>query len=749
MADKSVGELIAATSVTPTDLFVLEQNGTAKKLTGQILENWLVSFADGHGGIQSITKLSTSGLADTYRITLADTTVFDFVVTNGKGISSITKTTTSGLVDTYKITYNDGTSGTFTVTNGEKGDKGDTAYIWIKYASQEPTASSNSFGDVPDDWIGVYFGFSSEAPTDWQEYSWYKIKGDMGDTGAPATLVSSVVTYQVGNSGTIIPSGTWSTSIPTVAQGKYLWTREVTQFNTGDPITKYSVSRMGIDGLGSVVSVAGVSPDDNGNVPLTAENVDALPIAGGTMLGQIDMNGQTLSGLNAPTEDDEAVNWGSVKDLTKPKAGFIYPLASPVVPDGFLLCDGAAYSRTEYPELFNAIGTIYGEGDGSTTFHVPDLATRVPVGEGTGYALGATGGEEEHTLTVNEIPSHNHKVFLRYAEGSDASVYAYSTLGNSAASQAYSGTTISTGGGNPHNNMQPYTVVNYIIATGKGTGVSISDIILGAQAIPLGLEYGGTGATNVADARKNLGIEDRYNYIDNSDFTQFVAQAGIGGAHGTQAYAGDRWILDSGTVTGEANANGNGYSNITLNGTIRQIIADPPAVGSVGIEMVSGTAAISYADGEVTITSSGGVIKNVSLLENTYLADNFPKFQPKGYGAELAECQRYFVKLRAGITLNGYITGGAVSCVTTVDIQEMRVAPTITADCGFIIRTISGYSALSSSGTSYATPSRVVAYNYGGSVGITITFASTVGTNNTPTALQVGNGTGIMLSADL
>ena len=97
MADKSVGELIAAKSVTPTDLFVLEQNGTAKKLTGQVLENWLVSFADGHGGIQSIAKLSTSGLADTYRITLADTTTFDFVVTNGKGITGISKTSTTGM----------------------------------------------------------------------------------------------------------------------------------------------------------------------------------------------------------------------------------------------------------------------------------------------------------------------------------------------------------------------------------------------------------------------------------------------------------------------------------------------------------------------------------------------------------------------------------------------------------------------------------------------------------------------------
>ena len=319
MADKSVGELIAAQSVTPTDLFVLEQNGTAKKLTGQILENWLVSFADGHGGIQSIVKESTSGLVDTYRITLADTTTFDFMVTNGKSIESISKASTSGLVDTYLITFNDSTSGTFTVTNGEKGDKGDTAYIWIKYASQEPSESSNSFGDVPDDWIGVYFGFSSTAPTDWQEYDWYKIKGEKGDTGEPATLVSSSVTYQVGDSGTIIPSGTWSASIPTVAQGKYLWAREVTQFNTGNPITKYSVSRMGIDGTGSVVSVSGISPDSNGNVNLSASNIGALPISGGTMEGQLQMNGQKIIGLNNPSDGSEPVtkNYGDTHYLQK------------------------------------------------------------------------------------------------------------------------------------------------------------------------------------------------------------------------------------------------------------------------------------------------------------------------------------------------------------------------------------------------------------------------------------------------
>lgn len=319
MADKSVGELIAAQSVTPTDLFVLEQNGTAKKLTGQILENWLVSFADGHGGIQSIVKKSTSGLVDTYRITLSDTTTFDFMVTNGKSIESISKASTSGLIDTYRITFNDSTSSTFTVTNGEKGDKGDNAYIWVKYASQEPTSSSVSIGDIPDDWMGVYFGNSSNAPTSYSEYKWYQIKGEKGDTGEQATLVSSSVTYHVGDSGTIIPSGDWNTSIPTVAQGKYLWTREVTQFNTGDPIIKYSVSRMGIDGTGSVVSVCGVSPNANGNVDLDASSIGAMSTKGGTMEGPLQMNGQKINGLNNPVDGSEPVtkNYGDTHYLQK------------------------------------------------------------------------------------------------------------------------------------------------------------------------------------------------------------------------------------------------------------------------------------------------------------------------------------------------------------------------------------------------------------------------------------------------
>lgn len=213
-------------------------------------------------------KHSTSGLTDTYRITMADTTTFDFTVKNGRGISTIAKVSVSGLVDTYRITYNDNTTSTFTITNGAKGDKGNNAYVWIRYASQKPTAASHSFGVLPDNWMGVYSGNALIAPTDWQQYQWFEIKGEKGDTGNPATLNNSAISYQTSDSGTVVPSGTWSNTIPTVAQGKYLWTRVTLAFNTGNAVTFYSVSRMGLDGTGAVSKVCGKEPNSNGNVEL-------------------------------------------------------------------------------------------------------------------------------------------------------------------------------------------------------------------------------------------------------------------------------------------------------------------------------------------------------------------------------------------------------------------------------------------------------------------------------------------------
>jgi hypothetical protein len=184
---------------------------------------------------------------------------------------------------------------------------------------------------------------------------------------------------------------------------------------------------------------------------------------------------------------------------------------------------------------------------------------------------------------------------------------------------------------------------------------------------------------NVSDGiTQAIAIASIANSLDNSDFTQFIAQAGIGGKHGNQDYAGDRWILDSGTVTGDAREDGNGYTNIKLNGTIRQIVANPPAVGSVFVEMISGTATATYQSGEVTITSSGGVIKNVLLCEGQYTETNKPAYQPKGYTAEMLECMRYYVYLGdvglCGIA-HAYSTTQAY-CTIFLPVK-MRIDPTI------------------------------------------------------------------------
>lgn len=96
-------------------------------------------------------------------------------------------------------------------------------------------------------------------------------------------------------------------------------------------------------------------------------------------------------------------------------AGVISQFAGASAPTGYLLCQGQTVSRTTYAGLFTAIGTTYGAGDGSTTFALPDLRTRVPVGQngsGTFATLGSTGGAETHTLTTAQMPTHNHTVSI-------------------------------------------------------------------------------------------------------------------------------------------------------------------------------------------------------------------------------------------------------------------------------------------------------------------------------------------------
>lgn len=146
-------------------------------------------------------------------------------------------------------------------------------------------------------------------------------------------------------------------------------------------------------------------------------------------------------------------------------AGIVHQYAGANAPDGYLLCDGSFYRTDEYTELFDAIGFTYGEsGSGvNLMFAVPNLATRVPVGVGSGYVLGSTGGEAKHTLTVNELPKHDHgAVYTGNADAANKKYAWYTTTGDKIGYQA-----MESGSGAAHNNMQPYIALNYIISTGK------------------------------------------------------------------------------------------------------------------------------------------------------------------------------------------------------------------------------------------------------------------------------------------
>lgn len=214
---------------------------------------------------------------------------------------------------------------------------------------------------------------------------------------------------------------------------------------------------------------------------------------------------------SSPTTGTQYNNWvynGAQWDFAQTlpgglPAGSIIQWGGATAPVNWLLCDGSAVSRTTYASLFAAVGTAYGTGDGTTTFNLPDLRGRVPVGKNGGSfgTLGATGGAETVTLDGNNLPAHTHTFSAITSSNGDHShtfganqngVAAHATGGggynvgftNAGSGEMFfyrgmdaagshnhsvSGTTGSAGSGTAVNNLQPYQVVNYII---KATAAS-------------------------------------------------------------------------------------------------------------------------------------------------------------------------------------------------------------------------------------------------------------------------------------
>lgn len=160
--------------------------------------------------------------------------------------------------------------------------------------------------------------------------------------------------------------------------------------------------------------------------------------------------------------------------MSQPYVGEIRMFGGNFAPSGWLFCEGQILPISEYETLFALIGTTYG-GDGQSTFALPDLRGRIPIHQGNGFVIAETGGTEQVTLSVNQIPAHTHP-FLGSTNNGSGSSPSGTTFGRNASAPFYTtdtsvgtvplqaSTISSIGGSQPHDNFQPYLCVDFIIS---------------------------------------------------------------------------------------------------------------------------------------------------------------------------------------------------------------------------------------------------------------------------------------------
>lgn len=214
-------------------------------------------------------RLYTGQYSDFTETASTDPSKYNWAKTTGdNGISpkvSLSKsgnTTTISIVDatgTHTQTVKDGTNG----TPGAAGKDGKTNYFHVKYSNDGGKTFTGNSGEDTGIYMGSYTDYTEADSTDVKKYTWIKVKGDKGDTGQKGQdgtsikITSKSVTYQASTSGTTAPTGTWSTTVPTVNNGQYLWTKTTVQYSDGNKTEAYSVSYKGTNGTnGTSVTVS-------------------------------------------------------------------------------------------------------------------------------------------------------------------------------------------------------------------------------------------------------------------------------------------------------------------------------------------------------------------------------------------------------------------------------------------------------------------------------------------------------------
>lgn len=203
----------------------------------------------------------------------------------------------------------------------------------------------------------------------------------------------------------------------------------------------------------------------NINVGSCTANVNGIGAVAIKKYGTIDLSPGDILANQIVTLQHDGTFWQIMSQIPSERAGRIALYAGSNLHTGWFRCDGSAVSRTTYSTLFAVIGTIYGSGDGSTTFNLPDFRGRVPVGEGSGAglttrALGSKAGEENHILTVSELAPHSHP---EVAVGGSWVNTINPYYGGSNSAGGLGTNTGTTGSGSGHNTMQPFLTVQYFI----------------------------------------------------------------------------------------------------------------------------------------------------------------------------------------------------------------------------------------------------------------------------------------------